>query len=65
MNPLTSGEKGQAHQEVMGWSPERGRRLPGASASRCPPHPPHGAQGQDAQRTEQNVLREGRHMRHT
>ena len=25
MNPLSSGNKGQAHQEVMGHSPERGR----------------------------------------
>ena len=65
MNPLSSGEKGQAHQEVMGQSPKRGRRLPSASASRHPPHPPHGAQGQDAQGTEQNVLRDGQRMRHT
>ena len=65
MNPLPSGEKGQAHPEVMGHSPEGGRKLPGASASRRPPNPPHGAQGQDAQGTGQNVLREGRRMRHT
>ena len=65
MNPLSSGEKEQVHQEVMGQSPGRGRKLPGASASRRPPHPPHGAQGQGAQGIEQNVLREGRRMRHT
>ena len=65
MNPLSSGEKGPAHQAVMGYSPEEGRKLPSASASRRPPYPPHWAQGQDAQGTEQNVLREGRRMRHT
>ena len=65
MNPLSSGEKEQAHCEVMGQSPGRRRKLPGSSASRRPPHPPHGAQGKDAQGTEQNVLREGRSMRHT
>ena len=65
MNPLSSGKTGQVHQKVMGHSPERGRRLPGAGAFRHPSDPPHGAQGPDAQGTEQNVLRVGRRMRHT